>query len=1003
MKFFLVIAAFLLIHATCFAQRIATTHLIKYTQKDGLPSYNVRKVFQDSKGFIWVGTQDGVSRFDGRTFINYAKSASPKYKICGVDVREIVEDSARHILWVLPGEVGINAISTLTGKVVQTAVIPQAGMEDWNLCMLKDKHLLWIGTSTGVKVYNTDKGIFEQGLPLPFVSKSATVFEARSIAKDAYGKLWVGYSGYGILVYDPDKRTIIKTIPLSGLNDHTNSHDIRFYANAHISRGEILYATSQGLRKINYSPSYEIAVDNYPCQDVPALNTVSTEYVTINKEGNILVSGMGKFYQFNKTLNDHTVLEEPAKVQETDWLDAVQYVYQDNENNTWLGCQEGLGFIAHQSSPFTPFCYDKKTNIKLEHVRSLYASDKGQFLVGLRNGIVAIDPVAGKYVEYAPGHLYHHIFEDRKGLIHAARDDGMFIYRDGVLTSIAKIYPEFAPFASVPLNSHLFLNDSLVVLGTESSDGLLLWNTYNKTVRKIEQHGNQSLLASSIVNNIYRDSKGYIWVLSDNVISILSPDLTQGKKITLREKSTGLDYKLFFDMCEVNGHYWIASYGSGVLQLDSSFRITRVVSTANGLSNNCVYQLFNINSNKLAVTSDNGLSVIDLADSSVKTYYSKHGLHSNSFEEVAGLMKNGKIYAGGLNGFTVIDPALFSANTTPPMLYINGIQVRTPNKVTDTNDIRLQSLEINNHAVQTVLYFSVLNFSNPDKASIAYKIDEQHTDWINLGNNNSLPLIGMGAGTYHLQLQAYNENGTPSAIQRITLHFLPKWYKTWWFKLLLLLAGIGIIFTVYRLRIAQLKKENQIRTKLASDLHDDLGSTMNSIKVYSNLALMDKQEKHLYKIKEGAQEAIISIRDIIWVLDDSMDIIENLFARIDQFASPLCEANDIFYQSEVSEEARKYKLGQEERRSLYMMLKEAVNNTVKYADARSIHIQCSLKKGKPFLLVKDNGKGFAMGKVHEGNGLKNMNRRAGQIHYAITISSAAGQGTSIALQKLRHR
>lgn len=1002
MKVVLAIVVFLLAHALCFAQRIATTHVMKYTQKDGLPSYNVRKVFQDSKGFIWVGTQDGVSRFDGRSFINYAKSASPKYKICGVDVREITEDTARHILWILPGEVGINAISTLTGEVLQTAVIPQTGMEDWNLCMLRDKHLLWIGTSTGVKVYNTAKGIFEQGLPLPFVPNSATVFEARSIAKDAYGKLWVGYSGYGILVYDPDRLTIIKTIPLSELNDHTNSHDIRFYANAHLSRGEILYATSQGLRKINYSPSYEIAVDNYPCQTVPELNTASIEYASINKAGNVLVSGMGKFYQFGKTLSDYTVLEEPAKTQETDWLNAVQYVYQDKENNTWLGCQEGLGFIAHQPSPFTPFCYDKKSNIKLEHVRSLYVSDNGRFLAGLRNGIVSIDPADGKYVKYDPGHLYHHIYEDRKGLIHVAREDGMFIYSNGRLTGISKVYPEFGPYASLPVNSHLFIHDSLVVLGTESNDGLLIWNTHNKTVRKIEQREDKSLLASSIVNNIYHDSKGNTWVLSDNVISLLSSDFTKGRKISLREKATGLDYKLFFDMCELNGYFWIASYGSGILQLDSSLNIVRVVSTANGLSNNCVYQLFAIDNRKLVVTSDNGLSVIDTNDSTVKTYYARNGLHSNSFEEVAGLMKHGKIYAGGLNGFTVIDPALFSANTIPPTLYINGIQIRTSNKVTDTNNIRLQSLDISSQAVQTILDFSVLNFSNPDKASIAYRIDEQHTDWINIGNNNSLPLIGMGAGTYHLQFQAYNENGIPSTIQQITLHFLPKWYETWWFKLLLLLTGAGIIFTVYRLRITQLKKENQIRTKLASDLHDDLGSTMNSIKVYSNLAIMDKQEKHLYKIKEGAQEAIISIRDMIWVLDDSMDTVENLLVRVDQFAAPLCEANDIHYLSEVSEEARGYKLGQEERRNLYMMLKEAVNNTVKYADARSIYIQCSLKKGKPFLLVADNGKGFDIGKAYEGNGLKNMNRRAGQIHYDITISSSADQGTSIALQKMRH-
>ncbi|AXY77600.1 hypothetical protein D3H65_28050 [Paraflavitalea soli] len=1002
MKSVLAVVIFLLLNCFCFAQRIATTHLLKYTQKDGLPSYNVRKVLQDSKGFIWVGTQDGISRFDGRTFLSYAKSAAPKNKICGVDVREMVEDTTKNLLWVLPAEVGINAISTITGAVVQTAVIPDAGMEDWNISLLKDKELLWIGTSTGVKVFNTSKGVYEKALPLPRPAIAANDFEVRSLVKDAYGNLWAACSGYGILIYSPDSRMIIKSIPLSSFNDHAKSRDIRFYGYATPKAGEILFATNQGLRKINYSSSYAITINNAPCSSIPALNTGSIDCISINKQGGIFLSGEGKLYQFDALLTNYTTLEEPARTWEADWLEAVQCVYQDKENNTWLGCQEGLAFIPHYPSPFRSFNYDKQTNIKLEHVRSIYVSDDKSILAGLRNGLVSIDNTGRQYTKPLKEDLYHHIFQDRQGRIHVARRDGMFIYQHGSITPIATIYPEFKPYAALPVNSHLFLGDSLVVLGTESSNGILLWNTHQKTVRKIEQSDANSPLASSIVNNIYHDQKGRTWVLSDNVISILSPDFTKGDSLTLPEKGTGQHYKLFFDMCEARGHYWIASYGSGIIQLDSSLHIKRVINTASHLSNDGVYQLFNVNNQQLVVTSNNGLSVVDLTDYHVKTYYTNNGLHSNGFEEVAGLMKDGKIYTGGVNGFTIIDPTAFSINLTPPILYIDHIQVRTKDKVLDTSDITLQSLEIGSDAVQTTIYLAGLNFSDPEKVSIDYKINEQHTDWINIGNASSLPLIGMGPGTYHVQLRASNEDGVHSEIKLLTLDFLPTWYETWWFKLLLLLTGLSIIYTVYRLRIAQLRKENEIRSKLASDLHDDLGSTMNSIKVYTNLALMEKQrEGYLYKIKESAQEAIVSIRDLIWVLDDSRDSIENLFARIYPFAAPLSEANNIIYKEIVADDAKGYKLGQEEKRNLYMMLKESVNNAVKYSEAQSITISCSLKRGKPVFLVTDDGKGFDLKKENEGNGLKNMQRRAGQIHYHITITSSPGQGTSILLQKMR--
>jgi signal transduction histidine kinase len=176
---------------------------------------------------------------------------------------------------------------------------------------------------------------------------------------------------------------------------------------------------------------------------------------------------------------------------------------------------------------------------------------------------------------------------------------------------------------------------------------------------------------------------------------------------------------------------------------------------------------------------------------------------------------------------------------------------------------------------------------------------------------------------------------------------------------------------------------------------------MNSVKVYANLAIMEKQqEKYLFKIKESTQEAITGIRDIIWVLDDSKDSIEHLLSRISLFASPLCEANGIQYKQEITDEARDHKLGQEEKRNLYMMLKETVNNAIKYSGATKIEIGISVKKGKPAIQIKDDGKGFDVKAASDGNGLKNMNRRAREIKYLINIQSGPGNGTAIYFQKI---
>jgi signal transduction histidine kinase len=217
-----------------------------------------------------------------------------------------------------------------------------------------------------------------------------------------------------------------------------------------------------------------------------------------------------------------------------------------------------------------------------------------------------------------------------------------------------------------------------------------------------------------------------------------------------------------------------------------------------------------------------------------------------------------------------------------------------------------------------------------------------------------------------------------------------------------LIGGFAILLlaAAFLFRLNQIKREHLIRTKLAKDLHDDLGSTLNSIKVYTNLALIKKEEQHLQHIKESTQEAIGGVRDIIWVMDDHKDNVADLLVRLRQFAIPLCEANGIHYIQQVNDEASSYKLRQEEKKNLYLIIKEAINNTIKYARANEVLLTMSLSsKRKLFIQIKDNGLGFDLMQASEGNGLKNMKFRAEQIGYYFTIDSVINQGTIIELKK----
>lgn len=195
----------------------------------------------------------------------------------------------------------------------------------------------------------------------------------------------------------------------------------------------------------------------------------------------------------------------------------------------------------------------------------------------------------------------------------------------------------------------------------------------------------------------------------------------------------------------------------------------------------------------------------------------------------------------------------------------------------------------------------------------------------------------------------------------------------------------------------QKSKTEKLRTKLASDLHDDLGSILNSVNIYTDLALIKGEATYIRKIKEGTQEAINGIRNIIWQLDDEDPSFSNLVSRIRCFAGFLCQVKQIRFNVTMDNEALLYELNEEEKRNLYMIIKEAINNSVKYAEATDIELTIELDKGKPVIIIRDNGKGFNETTVIAGNGIRNIKTRANSIRYLVQIDSSCG--TEIKLQK----
>jgi signal transduction histidine kinase len=213
-----------------------------------------------------------------------------------------------------------------------------------------------------------------------------------------------------------------------------------------------------------------------------------------------------------------------------------------------------------------------------------------------------------------------------------------------------------------------------------------------------------------------------------------------------------------------------------------------------------------------------------------------------------------------------------------------------------------------------------------------------------------------------------------------------------------------LLYALYRYRVRQILKVERIRQKLSSDLHDDIGSTLNSVNLFTKMAMMkENKDEYLPRIKEGVQSAITGVRDIIWILDKEPETIESIFGRISSFSLPLAKAAGCAINTHIHEALAQYTLAAEEKRNVYLVIKEAINNCIKYAGCSNIALSADKQAGQLVITISDDGKGFDSSgevKVSEGgggNGLKNMQLRCAEIKWKLLIQSSPGQGSSICL------
>jgi two-component sensor histidine kinase len=455
-----------------------------------------------------------------------------------------------------------------------------------------------------------------------------------------------------------------------------------------------------------------------------------------------------------------------------------------------------------------------------------------------------------------------------------------------------------------------------------------------------------------------------------------------------------------------SGRLWIASNRGGLGEIDNPSeaqpRIAQYT-TADGLSNNSILCLTEDEWGRIYACTGHGIDRLDPATRRIRHYTSADGLVRGELV-AAGRDRQGGLWFGSMQGLSRLIPEREKPAAPPPVV-ITGLQTR---------GISLPWAEFGQQTVSALVLppnqnhlridFVGLGFAPGERLRYQYRLEGLERDWSPPAEQRIVNYASLRPGSYAFQVRALNTEGTASAKPAsVSFTVLAPWWLTWWF---LSPAGIALsllIYGLYRYRLGQLLALERIRTRIATDLHDDIGSSLSQVAILSEVVRRRIGQSdpeingRLSRIANISRELVDSMGDIVWAINPAKDNVYYLAQRMREFANDVLVARDIRFELRTAKRDHELGLGAEPRRQVFLIFKECVHNVVRHADCTQVEIDVRMEGAQLVVQVRDNGSGFDPLAAANGHGLASMRDRARRLGGTIDVQSNHC-GTTVTLE-----
>lgn len=973
-----------------------TISLIHYTTDDGLSHDDVTCILKDRDGFMWFGTASGLNRFDGRVFKVYLNNPDDSTSLLENYIHGITEDS-EGMLWVSTHG-GLCRFDKKTQRFHRIKMPEQRddifSNEVTERLVIDKNGIGWFGGNGFVARLNL-KTLEIKRFPNPDNQSTST-----RLIIDSKGRIWAMVL---TALYQFDPQTGIFHYYFGNVRGIRPGVDI---AEVYEDEQGVVWCGSWNLGLYRYNE----AKDTF--EDYPDGARISTQILEDRDEAGrrffwTAGGADGLFLSYLEENQFYRMQPNPRNPYSHNGFMASD-IYKDKETGiVWIATESGgIEKYDPNASKFRRELIPIEKEFSQFGFVSFVLHDKldptkqrywiGLWGVGLLEWNRHLNTF--RYLPPAPNRdLNHEVFDidqDENGTLYVANSAGMTVYEPQ--TGKRQFFGDFLkyPFVWNKLLSVMVDHAGQVWMGS-NYDGLFHYNPANQQINKVPFYDTSEIKKSiGYITALKEDAQYRIWIATHNGVFRWNPQTKESLfihngKLPNLYRSDGL-------CLGKNGNVWVAST-QGLIQLDTSGKWIRQYRFKDGLKSEHIFDVIEDKQGMVWMATTNLLHRLNPQTNKIDQFDKQDGLFANGQTDGFNITDEGEIFIGFQNAFNFFDPSKVPFNSKPPKVALTGLKILNQERPFDPTQVLI--LKPNENVVS--LEFAALNYSQSDKNLYAYQLEGFDQDW-NFTNQPIATYTNLDGGNYTLWVKAANNDEVWSEPIALTnLRVIPPFQRTWAFVILLILGVVGIVLLIFSYRTQQRRHVEVIRDRIARDLHDDVGSTLSSIRFFSEFArskvINPEVTPLLQRINESAAALSESLQDIIWTINSKNDQFEDLVTRMRQFGLRVLEVKNIHFNVQVAEDFSSTRLSIEQRRNIYLIFKEATINAAKYAEATEIKLDLKLQKKQLKMVISDNGKGFDLQQVTSGNGLLNMKKRAQEISGILNITSQPGAGTCIEL------